>query len=223
MKHNFMTFLGGCRLTQSFPAPPGLLPAPPGPLQLWAWPTVEPGRTHARMHRTPAAGTWHWAGRPCWCWAGKSGAGAGGDRPAGPPAPSAGSWHRRSSAAYSRVWQRAQPWRGLGRWAQGYKAWTQCTAHTFLPKTRSPTRWKLFVFQTLGMFKYPVNTYSGQDKMADTTQTHKRARCQLYTHSSWRARPQALELDRLDEIWVLPFTSKITRWIKTLQAQFPTC
>lgn len=60
-ERDFMTFLGGSGLTQPFLVPRGLLPAPPpnpgGPLQLWAWPTMEPGRTHACMHRTPAAGT----------------------------------------------------------------------------------------------------------------------------------------------------------------------
>lgn len=48
---------GGSKLTQSFLVPLGLFPAHPGSLQLQTWPTMEPGRTHACMHRTPAAGT----------------------------------------------------------------------------------------------------------------------------------------------------------------------
>lgn len=53
----------------------------------------------------PEWGTWRWAGRPCWCWAGRSAGGAEGSRPAGPRCPWAGRWRTASFGACSPAWR----------------------------------------------------------------------------------------------------------------------
>ena len=75
-----------------------------------------------------------------------------------------------------------------GAWGGGHKDTRpeHNAHHTHSPQNETPPPLdeNYLCQKMICMFKYPVTTYSGGDKMADTTWTHKRSRCQLYTHSS---------------------------------------
>lgn len=79
---------------------------------------LRPSHTHTpgvRGCTVPGSVTWHLAGRPCWCWAGRSVGAAEDSRPTEPRCPWAGCWRTASSGACSPAWRTEPPWMDLWR------------------------------------------------------------------------------------------------------------